>query len=58
MSFISFLLGLTFGSFANVLIYRIPKNLSILFPSSFCPSCNNKIKWYDNIPLISYISVS
>lgn len=54
MVFIFFLLGLAFGSFANVLIYRIPKKLSILYPFSFCPSCNVSIKWYDNIPLISY----
>jgi len=50
-----FLLGLAFGSFANVLIYRIPQGISIIFPSSFCPECKNKIKFYDNIPVLSYL---
>jgi len=49
------ILGLIIGSFLNVLIYRLPKNISIIKPSSFCPICNSKIKFYDNIPLISYI---
>ncbi len=48
-------LGLSFGSFANVLIYRIPKEISIIIPSSFCPNCKNKIKFYDNIPVLSYL---
>ena len=50
-----FVLGLVFGSFLNVCIYRIPKEESIVFPGSHCPKCDAKIKWYDNIPLISYI---
>lgn len=50
-----FIFGLVFGSFFNVLIYRIPEKKSIVFPSSFCPVCKTSIKWYDNIPLISYI---
>lgn len=53
--FIIFIFGLVFGSFFNVLIYRIPEKKSIVFPSSFCPVCKKSIKWYDNIPLISYI---
>ncbi len=56
--FLIFLLGLTFGSFANVLIYRIPKKISIIFPWSFCPNCKISIKWYDNIPVLSYILLS
>jgi len=51
---IIFIFGLCTGSFANVLIYRIPLNLSIFYPNSFCPNCKSHIKWYDNIPLISY----
>ena len=47
--------GLILGSFYNVLIYRLPRNISVVFPSSHCPNCNEKIRWYDNIPLISYI---
>uniref|UniRef100_A0A7C3J6A3 Prepilin peptidase n=1 Tax=candidate division WOR-3 bacterium TaxID=2052148 RepID=A0A7C3J6A3_UNCW3 len=53
--FIIFIFGLVFGSFFNVLIYRIPEKKSIIFPSSFCPVCKNSIKWYDNIPLFSYL---
>jgi len=48
-----FILGLVFGSFANVLIYRLPKNLS-LWGRSFCPGCRQQISWFDNIPLISF----
>jgi len=50
-----FVFGLIFGSFFNVCIYRIPKNLSIFFPYSFCPNCKKPIKWYHNIPVISYM---
>ena len=50
-----FVFGLVLGSFYNVVGYRLPKGESLLFPSSHCPNCNHKIKWYENIPLISYI---
>lgn len=50
-----FLLGLAFGSFANVYAYRIPKNLSLWKPNSFCPHCNHSILWYDNIPILSFL---
>lgn len=49
------LLGLFLGSFANVLIYRIPKDESILLPRSYCPNCKKPISWYDNVPVLSYI---
>lgn len=52
--FIFFLTGLIFGSFGNVIIYRLPKKISILYPPSNCPYCGKNIKWYDNIPLLSY----
>lgn len=52
---IVFLFGLVVGSFLNVCIYRIPRDISIIIPSSRCPSCNNPIKPQDNIPLFSYI---
>lgn len=55
MESVIFVTGLALGSFANVCIYRIPKDLSIFKPSSFCPKCNTHIKWYDNIPIISFI---
>ncbi len=51
----SALLGLALGSFVNVCIYRIPLKKSIVFPSSSCPNCGSKIRFYDNIPLVSYI---
>ncbi len=49
------ILGLVIGSFLNVLIYRIPKNENIAFPPSHCTKCNKPLKWWHNIPLISYI---
>jgi leader peptidase (prepilin peptidase)/N-methyltransferase len=49
------LFGLLFGSFLNVLILRIPKEESIVFPGSHCTSCNTKLKWWHNIPLLSWI---
>jgi leader peptidase (prepilin peptidase) / N-methyltransferase len=47
--------GLLIGSFLNVCIYRIPRNESISFPPSHCTNCGNRIKWYDLIPVISYL---
>ena len=49
------IVGLIVGSFLNVCIYRIPRKKSIVFPGSFCPECNVKIKWYDNVPVLSYV---
>lgn len=49
------LFGLVIGSFLNVCIYRIPQNKSIVWPASFCPKCGKPIKFYDNIPVLSYI---
>lgn len=46
--------GLLIGSFLNVVIYRVPKRESIVFPGSHCPACNAAIKPYDNIPVMSY----
>jgi leader peptidase (prepilin peptidase)/N-methyltransferase len=43
------------GSFLNVCIYRLPREKSIVLPSSFCPNCEDPIKFYDNIPMLSYI---
>jgi leader peptidase (prepilin peptidase) / N-methyltransferase len=47
--------GLILGSFLNVCIYRIPLKKSIVTPPSSCPGCGERIKFYDNIPVISYI---
>ncbi len=52
---IVFLFGSVVGSFLNVCIYRMPRKLSIILPSSMCPSCNMPIKPYDNIPLLSFL---
>ena len=49
-----FLAGLAFGSFLNVCISRIPEEESVVRPASRCPGCNAPIRWYDNIPLLSY----
>jgi leader peptidase (prepilin peptidase)/N-methyltransferase len=49
------IVGLALGSFSNVCIYRIPKKKSILFPNSFCPQCGKRIRFYDNIPILSYL---
>ena len=51
----AFVLGSIWGSFCNVCIYRLPDNDSVVTKRSFCRSCKNKIKWYDNIPLLSFI---
>jgi len=47
--------GMCIGSFLNVCIYRIPASKSIVHPGSSCPECENKIRIYDNIPVLSYI---
>jgi leader peptidase (prepilin peptidase)/N-methyltransferase len=47
--------GAMIGSFLNVCIYRLPREESIVFPGSHCPSCNKPISFYDNIPVISYL---
>jgi leader peptidase (prepilin peptidase)/N-methyltransferase len=49
-----FIFGLLIGSFLNVVIYRLPRDQSIVFPNSRCPSCEKAIKFYDNIPVLSY----
>jgi leader peptidase (prepilin peptidase)/N-methyltransferase len=52
---IAFIFGSVVGSFLNVCIFRMPRRLSIILPSSRCPSCNTPIKPWDNIPIVSYI---
>ena len=53
-----FIFGAVFGSFANVLILRIPLEKSIVKPGSQCQSCHRDIKWFDNIPILSWIFLS
>ena len=50
-----FAFGAIIGSFSNVCIYRIPLKKSIISPSSFCPSCKTPIKFYHNLPILSYL---
>jgi len=47
--------GLAWGSFLNVVIYRLPLRMSLFKPSSSCPHCEEKIKFYDNIPVLSFL---
>jgi leader peptidase (prepilin peptidase) / N-methyltransferase len=54
-SIFAFLFGAVVGSFLNVCICRMPKDESIVSPPSHCPNCNYQIRWYDNIPLLSYL---
>ena len=49
------MLGLLFGSFLNVCIYRIPRGLSVVHPGSACPKCGKAIQFYDNIPVLSWL---
>ena len=50
-----FLFAASIGSFLNVCIYRIPLGESIVHPPSSCPTCGNKIRGFDNIPILSYL---
>jgi len=52
---IAFIFGSIIGSFLNVLIFRIPKEESVVFPASHCQSCNTPLKWYHNIPIFSWL---
>lgn len=55
MIFLIFLLGTLIGSFLNVCIYRIPRKEDIVYTPSHCFNCSNPIKWYDLVPVVSYI---
>ena len=52
---IVFIFGSIWGSFSNVCINRMPYNISVINGRSHCPSCKKQIRWFDNIPLLSYI---
>lgn len=53
-SVLALVAGLLIGSFLNVCIYRMPRDLSVVRPRSFCSACEHPIAWYDNIPVVSY----
>jgi len=52
---VTFVLGCCVGSFLNVVIYRLPRDRSLLTPGSACPNCGAAIRFYDNIPLLSWL---
>lgn len=51
----AFAMGCCLASFMNVCIWRIPRGESVAWPPSHCPNCNTRIKWYQNIPVLSYV---
>ena len=55
--FLVFVFGICIGSFLNVCIYRLPESKSIVQPRSMCPSCGTLIRFYDNIPIFSYMAL-
>jgi leader peptidase (prepilin peptidase)/N-methyltransferase len=55
ITIVIFIFGAMIGSFLNVVIYRIPKGESIVFPASKCQSCQTPLKWYHNIPIVSWL---
>lgn len=54
LQILAFAWGAVWGSFLNVVIYRLPEELSVVKPGSHCPACKTPIRWYDNIPIVSY----
>ena len=55
LELLTILWGLILGSFLNVCVYRLPRELSVVRPRSSCPTCSRPIAWFDNIPLVSYL---
>lgn len=55
LNMLLFVIGTIAGSFLSMLVYRIPHGLSIISPGSFCDTCNIPLKWYENVPIVSYI---
>ncbi|MBB75401.1 MAG: hypothetical protein CMJ75_12915 [Planctomycetaceae bacterium] len=49
--------GACIGSFLNVLVYRLPRRMSIVHPPSRCPSCQHAIRWYDNLPILGWVAL-
>jgi len=57
LAFFSFWMGACIASFLNVVIWRVPRGESIVSPPSHCPKCNAAIKWYQNIPILSWLAL-
>ena len=55
---ILFIIGSIFGSFLGCMGYRIPNKIKTTYPPSFCENCKERLKWYMNIPILSYIFLS
>ena len=53
--FFTFAFGASLGSFTNVVIYRLPLDMSVVHPASSCPTCKRAIRWYENVPILSYL---
>ena len=49
------LLGAFVGSFLNVVVWRVPRGIGLVKPDSFCPRCEHKLAWYDNLPVIGWL---
>ena len=49
------MIGTCIGSFLNVIVYRLPNNLSVIIPRSFCPRCKKQLTWKENIPIVSWL---
>ncbi len=54
---IAFLAGAAIGSFLNVVVYRVPRGLSVSKPRSFCPRCGRQLSWWENIPVLSWLGL-
>ena len=48
-------LGICVGSFLNVVVYRLPRGMSLAMPPSHCPNCQRRLRWFENIPILSYL---
>ncbi len=57
LAFFSFWLGALIASFLNVVIWRVPRGESIVFPPSHCPKCGKPIRWWQNIPILSWLAL-
>ena len=55
LTVLSFVFGSCIGSFLNVCVYRIPEGKSVIHPPSNCPHCTHPIRWWQNIPLVSFL---